>query len=185
MSFLSPKMAESAAAVLGGHGAEEAADAPSQEEASESRANRSSNASEGLPQDSQVPAGEEEEEEEEGEEEEDGRAPKQVYKRPAAKTKAKKMTMSEVQQGLLVNNSKLAQEISKVRKRKEELRKERQQEAKKEKATARQVKRLKDKALNLSNNDLMEVFLFRKEQEEKRNHAEGAASSNSRARREK
>ena len=180
-------MAESAAAVLGGHGAEEAADAPSQEEASESRANRSSNASEGLPQDSQVPAGEEEEEEEEEEDEveEDGRAPKQVYKRPAAKKKGKQMTMSEVQQGLLVNNSKLAQEISKVRKRKEELRKERQQEAKKEKATARQVKRLKDKALNLSNNDLMEVFLFRKEQEEKRNHAEGAASSNSRARREK
>ena len=177
-------MAESAAAVLGGHGAEEGADAPSQEEAGESRADRSSNASEGPPQDSQVPAGEEEEEEED-EVEEDGRAPKQVYKRPAAKTKAKKMTMSEVQQGLLVNNSKLAEEISNVRKRKEELRKERQQEAKKEKATARQVKRLKDKALNLSNNDLMEVFLFRKEQEEKRNHAEGAASSNSRARREK
>ena len=122
------KMADTDAEVLVGNGAENGADASQQEEADNTNASRSTNASEVPPEDSQVPR----DEEEEDESEEDGRASTQVYKRPAGK-KGPQMTMSEVQEGMLHNNSKLAEEISNVRKRKEELRKARQEEAKKEK----------------------------------------------------
>ena len=64
-------------------------------------------------------------------------------------------------------SSKLAENISVLKKRKGDLRNERQDEAKKLKYASRQVKRLKDKAHLLSSNDLMDVFLLRKEQEEK------------------
>ena len=165
-------MADTDAEVLAGHGAENGADASPQEEADKTNASRSTNASEGPPEESQVPR----DEEEEDESEEDGPASTQVYKRPAAK-KPPQMSMSDVQKGMEASSSKLVTDIVALKKRKEELRKERQKESKNLKTASRQVKRLKQRAHLLSNNDLMEVFLFRKEQEEKKKEAESASSS--------
>ena len=165
-------MAASDAEDVGTHGASGRADLPREEEAVESSANRSSNARDGAVEDSQVPPDEVDEDDDEEEEPE----PRQVYKRPAAKKKPQ-MTISEVMQGMEAPSSKLAADIVSLKKRKEELRKERQGEAKKLKYAARQVARLKNKAHLLSNNDLMEVFLFRKEQEEKKKEAAAASSS--------
>ena len=175
LSLLSPKMARGAAEAFGVHGAGEVADVTPGEEAGEATgAVEDSQVPPGAVGDSQVPPVENDEDEEE----EDEPAPTQVYKRPAAKKKPQ-MSISEVMQGMEAPSSKLADEIVSMKKRKEELRKERQEEAKKLKYAARQVKRLKNKAHLLSNNDLMEVFLFRKEQEEKRKEAAAASSSTS------
>ena len=169
-------MAPGDAEAFGTPGASGGADLPPEEEAVKAPANRSSNASDGAVEDSQVPPEEAEEDEDDEEESEPG----QVYKRPAAKKKPQ-MTISEVMQGMDAPSSKLAEDIVSLKKRKEELRKERQNEAKKLKYAERQKKRLKGKAHLLSNNDLMEVFLFRKEQEEKKKEAAAASSSTSRA----
>ena len=170
-------MAERAAEALGAHGAGEDPDVDPEEEAVErTGAVEDSQVPPAAVEDSQVPPVESEVDEEEEEEP----APTQVFKRPAAKKKPQ-MTISEVMQGMEAPSSKLAVEIVSMKKRKEELRKERQDEAKKLKYASRQVKRLKNKAHLLSNNDLMEVFLFRKEQEEKKKEAAAASSSTSRA----
>ena len=172
LSLLNPKMAKSAAEAFGAHGAGEGADVPPEEEAVETTTNRSSNASDGAVEDSQVPP----DEDDEDEDEEDEPASTQVYKRPAAKKKPQ-MSMSDVMQGMGASSSKLADDIVSLKKRKAELRKERQEQAKMLKNASRQVSRLKNKAHLLSNNDLMEVFLFRKELEEKKKEAAAASSS--------
>ena len=173
------KMAEHAADLLADIlFAQKGADNSLQEEAEKTNASGSSNVAEVPPQESQAPPGEEKKDElEEG-----LREPEQVLKRPASKggNRQKKMTISEVKSGMDSKSSKLAEEMSVLKKRKAELRKQRQEEAKRLKQAERKVKRLKDKAHLLSNNDLMEVFLLRKEVEEQ-NAAKAAASSNQEA----
>ena len=106
--------------------------------------------------------------------EEEKEQPQGVAKRPAAKTGAKKITMADVQDNMTSKSSKLRDHIAELKMAKEVLRKKRQVESKKLVQAERKVKRIKAKAALLSNNDLMEVFLFRKEQEEK---ASASASS--------
>ena len=106
------KMADTDAEVLAGHGAENGADASPQEEADKTNASRSTNASEGPPEESQVPR----DEEEEDESEEDGPASTQVYKRPAAK-KPPQMSMSDVQKGMEASSSKLVTDIVTLKKK--------------------------------------------------------------------
>ena len=91
-------------------------------------------------------------------------------KRPAAATSAKKKSKSiaEVKNEMEKPQakSKILEQLAELKKQKEVLKKEKAEQAKNLKAQKRMLGNLKAKAARFTNNDLLEVFLLRKKEEE-------------------